>query len=387
MTWQSSTPKRSWKGYSSRRRELWKSSRADLPSYRNGSKKYRCVFDLAEKGRQIKELERQAAEADFWHDAGSAQEAMQTLSGLKEEVERWETLQTRADDALELLDLAALDEEEALVREIEVEAARIAAELARQEFLLILSGPHDRDSAILALHAGAGGTDAQDFAEILMRMYLRWAEQQGYKTEILDALRGGEAGYKSVTMAVRGSFAYGYLKAERGVHRLVRLSPFDEAHRRHTSFVLVEVMPEISDDIEINLNPDDLKIDVFKASGAGGQHVQKNATAVRIVHEPTGIIVSCQNERSQAQNKEVALKILRGKLYELEEQKLEEEQARLKGKHVSAGWGNQIRSYVMHPYHMVKDLRTEHEAGNVSAVLDGDIQDFIDAYLQSTIGD
>jgi peptide chain release factor 2 len=220
-----------------------------------------------------------------------------------------------------------------------------------------------------------------------MRMYLRWAEQQGYKTEILDALRGGEAGYKSVTMAVRGAFAYGYLKAERGVHRLVRLSPFDEAHRRHTSFVLVEVMPEISDDIEIDLNPDELKIDVFKASGAGGQHVQKNATAVRIVHEPTGIVVSCQNERSQAQNKEVALKILRGKLYELEEQKLEEEQARLKGKHVSAGWGNQIRSYVMHPYHMIKDLRTEHETGNVSAVLDGDIQDFIEAYLQSTIGD
>jgi peptide chain release factor 2 len=312
---------------------------------------------------------------------------MQTLSGLKEEVERWEMLQMRVRDALELLDLAASDEEESLVGEIEVEAARIEAELSRQEFLLILSGPHDRDSAILALHAGAGGTDAQDFAEILMRMYLRWAEQQGYKTEILDALRGQEAGYKSVTIAVRGSFAYGYLKAERGVHRLVRLSPFDEAHRRHTSFVLVEVMPEISDDIEIDLNPDDLKIDVFKASGAGGQHVQKNATAVRIMHEPTGIIVSCQNERSQVQNKEVALKILRGKLYELEEQKLEEEQARLKGKHVSAGWGNQIRSYVMHPYHMVKDLRTDYERGNVSAVLDGDIQDFIDAYLQSTIGD
>jgi peptide chain release factor 2 len=312
---------------------------------------------------------------------------MQTLATLKDEVGQWRSLEKRVGDALELLDLAELDEDEGLIREIEVEAARVEAELVRREFLLALSGSHDRDSAILALHAGAGGTDAQDFAEILMRMYLRWAEQQGYKTEILDALRGGEAGYKSVTMAVRGAFAYGYLKAERGVHRLVRLSPFDEAHRRHTSFVLVEVMPEISDDIEIDLNPDELKIDVFKASGAGGQHVQKNATAVRIVHEPTGIVVSCQNERSQAQNKEVALKILRGKLYELEEQKLEEEQARLKGKHVSAGWGNQIRSYVMHPYHMIKDLRTEHETGNVSAVLDGDIQDFIEAYLQSTIGD
>jgi peptide chain release factor 2 len=220
-----------------------------------------------------------------------------------------------------------------------------------------------------------------------MRMYLRWAEQQGYKTEILDSLRGGEAGFKSVTISVTGAYAYGYLKAERGVHRLVRLSPFDEAHRRHTSFVLVEVMPEISDDIEIEINPDDLKIDVFKASGAGGQHVQKNATAVRITHEPTGIVVSCQNERSQTQNREVALKILRGKLYDLEQQKIEEEQARLKGKHVSAGWGNQIRSYVLHPYHMIKDLRTDYETGNSTAVLDGDIQDFIEAYLQSTIGD
>ena len=312
---------------------------------------------------------------------------MQILSNLKDEVELWRSLQRRVGESLELLELADMDEDQALIHDIEVEAARVGAELNRQEFFLILSGAHDRDSAILALHAGAGGTDAQDFCEILMRMYLRWAEQQGYKTEILDALRGQEAGYKSVTVAVRGSFAYGYLKAERGVHRLVRLSPFDEAHRRHTSFVLVEVMPEIADDIEIDLNPDDLKIDVFKASGAGGQHVQKNATAVRILHEPTGIVVSCQNERSQVQNKEVALKILRGKLYELEEQKLEEEQARLKGKHVSAGWGNQIRSYVMHPYHMVKDLRSDYETGNVSAVLDGDIQDFIDAYLQSTIGD
>jgi peptide chain release factor 2 len=312
---------------------------------------------------------------------------MQDLSDMKGEAELWQALERRVVDALELLELAEADEDEALVHEIETEAARVEAELARQEFYLILSGPHDRDSAILALHAGAGGTDAQDFVGILMRMYLRWAEQEGFKTEVLDALRGQEAGYKSVTIAVRGTLAYGYLKAERGVHRLVRLSPFDEAHRRHTSFVLVEVMPEISDDIEIDLNPDDLKIDVFKASGAGGQHVQKNSTAVRILHEPTGIVVQCQNERSQSQNKEVALKILRGKLYDLEQQKQEEEQARLKGKHISAGWGNQIRSYVLHPYHMIKDLRTGYETGNSAAVLDGDIQGFIDAYLQTTIGE
>lgn len=312
---------------------------------------------------------------------------MQDLSNLKFELEEWQALHRRATEALELLELAMADEDADMAAEIEAEADRVAEDLARREFELRLSGPHDRGPAILGLHAGAGGTDAQDFVGILMRMYLRWAEQQGYQTEVLDSLRGQEAGYKSVTISVRGTNAYGYLKAERGVHRLVRLSPFDEAHRRHTSFVLVEVVPELSDDIEVEINADDLKIDVFKASGAGGQHVQKNSTAVRILHEPTGIIVSCQNERSQAQNREVALKILRGRLYDLEQQKLEEEQARLKGKHVSAGWGNQIRSYVMHPYHMVKDLRTEYETGNVEAVLDGQIQEFMEAFLQTTIGD
>jgi peptide chain release factor 2 len=312
---------------------------------------------------------------------------MQDLSNLKAEVERWETLQKRSADALELLELAEADEDESMATEIEVEASTIEKELARHEFELLLSGPHDRDPAILALHAGAGGTDAQDFTGILMRMYLRWAEQQGYRTEVLDSLRGQEAGYKSVTISVSGTNAYGYLKAERGVHRLVRLSPFDEAHRRHTSFVLVEVIPDLADDIEIEINTDDLKIDVFKASGAGGQHVQKNSTAIRITHLPTGVVVACQNERSQTQNREVALKILRGKLYDLEQQKLDDEQERLKGQHVSAGWGNQIRSYVLHPYHMIKDMRTGYETGNSAGVLDGDIQGFIEAYLQSTIGE
>jgi peptide chain release factor 2 len=312
---------------------------------------------------------------------------MQDLSNLKAEVERWQTLQSRVSDALELLDMAEADEDESMAAEIEAEASDVEGKLSRHEFELTLSDPRDRDPAILALHAGAGGTDAQDFAQMLLRMYLRWAEKQGFRTEILDSLRGQEAGFKSVTISVSGLYAYGYLTAERGVHRLVRLSPFDEAHRRHTSFVLVEVMPEISDDIEIKINPDDLKVDVFKASGAGGQHVQKNATAVRMTHLPTGIVVSCQNERSQVQNKDVALKILRGKLYDLEQQRLADEQAELKGQHISAGWGNQIRSYVLHPYHMVKDLRTGYETGNTSAVLDGDIQGFVEAYLQSTIGE
>jgi peptide chain release factor 2 len=283
------------------------------------------------------------------------------------------------------LGLAEVDQDEALAQGIAAEAGQLGEELDDLEFELILSGPHDRDAAILALHAGAGGTDSQDFVQVLMRMYLRWAEQRGYKTEILDSLRGQEAGYKSVTIGVSGLYAYGYLSAERGVHRLVRLSPFDEAHRRHTSFVLVEAMPEISSDIEVNIEPDELKIDVFKASGAGGQHVQKNATAVRITHLPTGIVVSCQNERSQTQNREVALRILRGKLYDLEETRLSDQQAALKGEHVSAGWGNQIRSYVLHPYHMVKDLRTGYETGNATAVLDGGIQEFIEAYLKSII--
>lgn len=312
---------------------------------------------------------------------------MQNLSNLRVEVENWQTLQTRVAEALELLELAELDEDRSLEAGIEAEVAEVEAQLGRLEFELILSGPHARGPAILALHAGAGGTDAQDFAQMLMRMYLRWAEQQGFRTEILDSLRGGEAGYKSVTISIAGPYAYGYLTAERGVHRLVRLSPFDEAHRRHTSFVLVEVMPEISSEVEIQIRQDDLKIDVFRASGAGGQHVQKNSTAVRITHLPSGVVVACQNERSQVQNKEVALKILRARLYALEQQRIAEERAELKGEHVSAGWGNQIRSYVLHPYQMVKDLRTEYETGNTAGVLDGDIQGLIEAYLQSTIGE
>jgi len=348
--------------------------------------RYRCVFDLAEKERHVGRLERDAAEPGFWDNPSTAQASMQELTSLKAEIDRWQTLGVRVTEALELLELSALDEDQSLVAGIEAEASSVEAELGRLEFELLLSGPHDPDPAILAIHAGAGGTDAQDFSQMLMRMYLRWAEKRGYKTEILDSLKGGEAGFKSVTISVDGPYAFGYLAAERGVHRLVRLSPYDEAHRRHTSFVLVEVMPEISSDIEIEIRPDDLKVDVFRASGAGGQHVQKNSTAVRITHQPSGIVVACQNERSQVQNREVALKILRGRLYEMEQKKLSEEQARLKGEHISAGWGNQIRSYVLHPYHMIKDLRTGFETGNSSAVLDGDIQPFIEAFLQSMVG-
>ena len=311
---------------------------------------------------------------------------MQKLSALREEVGLWRSLAARVADNLELLTLISAEGDEAMMGEIAQEVDDLEREMERREFLLLLSGPHDRDDAIFAIHAGAGGTDAQDWTEMLLRMYLRWAESQGYKTTILDLLSGQEAGYKSVTVSVSGRYAFGYLRAERGVHRLVRLSPFDEAHRRHTSFAKVEVWPDIAEEIEIEIDADDIEMEVFRASGAGGQHVQKNATAVRIIHKPTGLVVSCQNERSQVQNREVAIKILRARLYDLELQRQAQEMAQLKGENVDAGWGNQIRSYVLHPYKMVKDLRTSHETGNAEAVLDGRLDDFIEAYLRSTIG-
>jgi len=307
---------------------------------------------------------------------------MQRLASLREEVEVWKELAGRVADAQDLLKLALAEEDEAVAADIAREAEAIEAELNRLEFRLLLSGEHDRKDAILAIHAGAGGTEAQDWVEMLLRMYLRWAEERGYKTRILDSLAGEEAGLKRVTVSVEGDYAYGYLKAERGVHRLVRLSPFDAAHRRHTSFALVEVWPDIGETVEVEINPDDLRIETFRSSGPGGQHMQKTSSAVRITHLPTGIVVSCQNERSQAQNKATAMRILRARLYELERRKKEEEQARLKGEHVEAGWGNQIRSYVLHPYQLVKDHRTGYETSDTAAVLDGHLDDFIEAYLR-----
>ncbi len=312
---------------------------------------------------------------------------MQQLSALKEKVESWDKISGRVKDAATLVELSTDDADEATQQELAAEVEEISKEWQKREFQLLLSGRHDRSDAILAIHAGAGGTEAQDWASMLFRMYLRWAEEHDYQTDILDSLNGEEAGIKTVTLHVKGPWAYGYLRAERGVHRLVRLSPYDAAHRRHTSFALVEVLPDIEKDIDIEIRPEDLKIDVFRSSGAGGQNVQKNSTAVRMTYLPTGMVVTCQNERSQLQNREVALKILRARLYEIEMEKQEEERARLKGKHVDAGWGNQIRSYVLHPYHMVKDLRTDYEVGNTSAVLDGRLDDFIEAYLRSTVGE
>jgi peptide chain release factor 2 len=311
---------------------------------------------------------------------------MRRLSALQDEVDSWRGLSSQVTDALDLVELASLERDETITGDLGVEVKDIECALEKMDFQVRMSGKHDRSDALLSIHAGAGGTESQDWTKMLLRMYLRWAEGRKYGTEIVDSMPGDEAGLKSVTVLVEGPWAYGYIKTERGVHRLVRLSPFDSAHRRHTSFALVEVMPDIDDSIEIVIRPDDVRVDVYKSSGAGGQHVQKSSTAIRLTHEPTGTVVTCQNERSQMQNREMAMRILRGRLYDLERQKQEEEQARLKGKHIDAGWGNQIRSYVLHPYKMVKDHRTSHEVGNADAVLDGRLDDFIEVYLRQTAG-
>ncbi len=312
---------------------------------------------------------------------------MRHLSSLRDTVDTWQGIKQRVADALDLIEMAQEEDDDSLIEDITSETEAIETLLEELEFQLVLSGKHDKDAALLSIHAGAGGTESQDWAEMLMRMFMRWAETHRYKTLLVDQTMGEEAGLKSVTLEISGDYAYGYLKAERGVHRLVRISPFDASNRRHTSFALVEVVPDFRSDIEIEINPEEIEIDVYKSGGAGGQHVQKNSTAIRLKHLPSGIVVTCQNERSQLQNKETAMRILRGRLYDMELKKQEEEQARLKGQHVEAGWGNQIRSYVLHPYKMVKDHRTNYEVGNAEAVLDGQLDDFIEAYLRFTIGD
>ena len=310
---------------------------------------------------------------------------MRRLARLRAAIDGWRSFEARIRSTLDLLELAIDSKEESMAEEINAEAEALFQEAEEREFQLVLSGEYDERGAILAIHAGAGGTDSQDWAEMLLRMYTRWAARSGFKGEVLDISTGEEAGIKSATIEIDGDYAYGYAKAERGVHRLVRLSPFDGAHARHTSFALVEVLPKPTGEVDVQINPDDLEMDVFKASGAGGQHVQKNSTAVRIRHLPSGLVVACQNERSQLQNREVAMKILRARLMEIELRRRAEEKAMLKGDHISAEWGNQIRSYVLHPYKMVKDHRTNFESTNPDLVLDGDLQGLIRAYLLSTL--
>jgi len=307
---------------------------------------------------------------------------MKKISSLREDVYDWHRIDQRISDALELSQI----DDESLRIDLEKEVDLLEADIEQRELRAMLSGKYDQGDALLAIHAGAGGVDAQDWAEMLERMYLRWAESKGYLTDVLDLSEGEEAGIKSVTIAVNGQYAYGYLRAEKGVHRLVRLSPYDAAHRRHTSFALVEVLPQVEDDTEIEINPDEIRVDVFRSSGAGGQNVQKNATAIRLTHIPTGIVVTCQNERSQMQNRENAMRVLRSRLLEIKEQQQFETMAELRGEYTKAEWGSQIRSYVLHPYQLVKDHRTNYEVGNSQGVLDGNLDGFIDSYLRANVG-
>lgn len=327
-------------------------------------------------------LEAKSGEQEFWTNPDSAQKTMQEISRLRARVEPWLKLESRISDALEL---AALNEP-SLIDDLTAEVSGLEPIVARMSIQALLSGTNDSRDAFLAIHAGAGGTDSQDWGQMLERMYLRWAEQNGYKVEVIERSEGEEAGIKSVTFSIRGDYAYGYLRSEQGVHRLVRLSPFDSASRRHTSFVKVELWPDIQDAVDIEINEKDLRIDTYRAGGAGGQHMQKNDTAVRITHLPTGIVIQCQNERSQAQNRERAMQILKARLADLERQKQDAEVAALKGENVNAEWGNQIRSYVLHPYQLVKDHRTDYETGNTTAVLDGRLNDFMEAYLHIMVG-
>lgn len=336
------------------------------------------IFDIADKTAHLTELDERSSSPTFWENPSHAQQIMQEAARLREEIDEWSVLSTRLADALELAQMG----DEGLYQDLLAEYEALKPQIDRLEFVTLFSGEYDREDAILAIHAGTGGIDAMDWAAMLQRMYVRWAESRGFAVEIFDLSEGDEAGIKSVTMSISGSWVYGYLRSERGVHRLVRLSPFDAAHRRHTSFALVEVWPDVHGDVDVEIDPNDLVIETFRSSGAGGQHVQKNETAVRITHVPTGIVVSCQNERSQTQNRETALRVLRARLLELQRQRQQEEQAELKGAYVDANFGNQIRSYVLHPYQKVKDHRTDYENANANSVLNGNLDDFMESYLR-----
>jgi peptide chain release factor 2 len=348
----------------------------------SGSGRPRGGFDLAVKTDRVSELDARASEPRFWDDQRAAQKVLREAEGLREEITLWQSLTKRAEDLVELVDLLAETPDQDTEGDVEREAETLRREFERERTLLLFSGDYDAKDAVLTISAGAGGTEATDWADMLLRMYLRWAERHRFKAEVIDSTEGEQAGIKSATVTVSGRFAFGWLRAERGVHRLVRISPYDAQKRRQTTFALVEVMPEADEDVEIELNWDEIRVDTFRSSGAGGQHVQKTESAIRLTHLPTGIVVTCQNERSATQNRELAIRVLKSRLLELELEKREEELRRIRGEHVTAGWGNQIRSYVLHPYQMVKDLRTGHETSNTGAVLDGDLDAFMQAELE-----
>ena len=343
----------------------------------------RISLEIPAKEEKIAELEYKMGEPSFWDDAAAAQRLNQELAALKGGVDTYRDLMAKYEDAETLYEMGIEENDASMEADIRAELTLISEGLETLQLEVLLSGEYDANDAILTLHAGAGGTEAQDWTQMLLRMYGRWAERHGFTVETADLQPGDEAGVKSATLFIKGHNAYGFLKSEKGVHRLVRISPFDSQARRHTSFSACDVMPEIDDAVEVPINMDDVRVDYFRASGAGGQHINKTSSAVRMTHEPTGIVVQCQNERSQLQNKEQCLKMLRAKLFELEQEKKEEEIAKLEGVQQKIEWGSQIRSYVFQPYTMVKDVRTNAETGNVQAVMDGDIDPFIRAYLNA----
>ena len=341
------------------------------------------ALGLKAMANEVAELDMKASEPGFWDDAQRSQKVLQRSSYLKNKIAAYEKLQSTYEDALALVDLANEENDLSLLPEAQEELAKVKSSLEEQRLSTLLTGEYDSKNAILTFHAGAGGTEAQDWAEMLYRMYNRWAERHGYKVTTLDYLDGEEAGLKSASILIEGENAYGFLKSENGVHRLVRVSPFDASGRRHTSFASLEVMPEIDDTVEVEINPDDIKMEVYRASGAGGQKVNKTSSAVRLIHIPTGIVVSCQVERSQYQNRDVAMRMLKSKLLEIKEREHLEKIEDIKGDQKEIAWGSQIRSYVFMPYTLVKDHRTGYENGNISAVMDGDLDGFINAYLKA----
>ena len=342
-------------------------------------------FDVVHKEQELKSLEEQTMNNDFWNDTENSSKVLKQINGLKTKLEGFKKVKTELNNIAEMSELLKVEPDEEMAKEVVKSTSIIEKEIEKLEITTLLSGKYDINNAILTIHPGAGGTEAQDWAEMLYRMYTRWANANGYEVKELDYLEGEEAGLKSVTFSINGEYAYGYLKGEMGVHRLVRISPFDAGGRRHTSFASVEVLPEITDDIELNINPDDIKMDVYRASGAGGQHINKTSSAVRLTHIPTGIVVACQTERSQFQNKDTAMKMLKSKLLNLKEKEQKDTIDELKGIQMDIAWGSQIRSYVFCPYTLVKDHRTNYEVGNVQAVMDGDLNGFIDSFLKWNI--
>lgn len=340
-------------------------------------------FDIDTLKQRLIFLEKKTLEESFWTDNNNNSSVLREMSNIKSKIEKYNNLKSEFDNLKDLSDLLKLESDDELARELIKNIAKIEGEITSLEINTLLSGKYDTNNTIITLHPGAGGTESQDWTQMLYRMYTRWAQDNGYEVKELDFLEGDEAGIKSVTFLVSGEYAYGYLKGEMGVHRLVRISPFDSGGRRHTSFASVEVLPEITDDIEIEINSDDLRIDTYRASGAGGQHINKTSSAVRITHIPTNIVVACQTERSQIQNKETAMKMLKSKLLNLKEKGNKEKIEDLKGNQMEIAWGSQIRSYVFCPYTLVKDHRTNYEVGNVQAVMDGDLNGFINAYLRN----